>query len=144
MRKRDRTSDSRNQSLCRSLMASLMAGCDQLNLVYVSCTSMWHIADAFCFGQTTGWPWHVCRSFVCGCLKHSPTVCIYILPPEGPSKADLLIMSVLSKRVAMLPVVTGATILAQGEQRSCQQMVSDVLLRPGRYVPGLQHIDVVK
>lgn len=84
------------------------------------------------------------RGLACGCLKHSPTVCIYTLPPEGPSKADLVVMSVLDEWVALLPIITGAMSTEEGVGQSCQQLVKNMLQKPHLYVPGLVSVDGVR
>lgn len=83
----------------------------------------------------------LCRSLACGCLEHSPTACIYTLPPEGPNKVDLMSMSVLNQHVAVLPVITGPSS-ADGE--SCRQLVSKMLQNTAAYVKGLEPLELIK
>lgn len=85
-----------------------------------------------------------CRSLACGCLKHSPTVCIYTLPPEGPSKVDLMTMSVLWEWVPLLPVITGAASSESGDTSACQQLMADMLQQPESFMPGLPPIGFVR
>lgn len=84
------------------------------------------------------------RSLACGCLQHSVTVCIYFLPPQGPSKLDLVAMSALSKHVALLPASAVPEGSTEQETEQLQSNVRKMLADPAAYVPGLERIETYK
>lgn len=79
-----------------------------------------------------------CRSLACGCLENSVSLCIYLLPPHGPSKLDLVMMSYLSRFVGLLPVIAKADCMTEREVAGCQVALEEMLKEPE--VPGLAAI----
>lgn len=83
------------------------------------------------------------RSVACGSLEHSPTVCIFELPPEGPARVDLLTMSVVGQHVAVLPVLNGMGMRHDvAEER--HQLVKRMLKSPGVYIENLGSIEMFR
>ncbi|WIA40486.1 hypothetical protein OEZ86_013840 [Tetradesmus obliquus] len=84
------------------------------------------------------------KSLACGCLQHSTTACFYFLPPHGPSKYDLVVMSHMSEHVALLPVVSLPSNASEEQAQQLQATVRQLLEEPGTHVKSLQPIKTYK
>jgi septin family protein len=52
---------------------------------------------------------------MCGCLRHSVTGVLYFLTPHRVKKVDLVLMSVLSQLVTVIPVIAKADTMTESE-----------------------------
>lgn len=73
-------------------------------------------------------------------MVHSMTACLYFLPPHGPTKLDLVLMSALSPHVALLPAVGKADAMTPTEALECCKLVQHMLAEPGDYVAGMKAV----
>ena len=80
---------------------------------------------------------HVGRSLACGLLRSTTTVCLYLLPPSGPTQLDYLLMSALSSQTTLLPVISKADTLSAEEAQRLQLVVAEALQKPELHVKGL-------
>lgn len=82
----------------------------------------------------------LCRSLALGCLQDSTTVCYYFVPPECPSKLDLVTMSALGEQVALLPVLTMQQGSNEQQAEHATATFEEMIEHMAEYVPGLQGI----
>lgn len=71
---------------------------------------------------------------MCGCLQHTVSLAVYMLPPAGPGALDLLLMSMLAKHTSVVPVLSqvGAS------DEAALQRTHELLAKPEALVPGLE------
>jgi hypothetical protein len=74
------------------------------------------------------------RSVARGCLQHTVSLAVYMLPPAGPGALDLLLMSMLAKHTSVVPVLSqvGAS------DEAALQRTRELLAKPEALVPGLE------
>lgn len=78
---------------------------------------------------------------------HFCQVCLYLLPPSGPTATDLVMLASLSRTLPLVPLVTplvspGCDPVTQGAAEALLEEVACLLADPGQLVTGLKAGDI--